>query len=263
MAFSMDGIIIDRIQMGFAEDFSGNPLYTLTQLSEASISVTAESKEARDANGTLIKTFYTGKSGTFTATNALIDFNILAEGSGSPKQVASTGAKIPMPAIKTFASTTQSATLTGVKEGTVSVIGIAGNGTFVKKFTKDTAAGADKFAITGENLTFPTSVTDNNVAQFVVKYDRDVTSGVKVVNSADKFPDTIKLTLKALAVDPCSADTLRACYIVLPSFQVSPEVEITLSTEGTLNYTGNLQVDYCAADKVLYEIYFAEDDVEE
>ena len=263
MAFSMDGIIIDRIQMGIAEDFNGNILYTLTQLSEASISVTAESKEARDANGTLIKTFYTGKSGEFTATNAMLDFNIMAEGSGTPKEVASTGKKITMPAVQSFAMGTQTATLKGVKEGTVSVVGIAGNGTLVTKFTKDTAAGADKFSIAGDLLTFPTSVSDNNVAQFVVKYERDVESGVKVVNSADKFPRTIKLTLKALAVDPCSADTVRACYIVLPSFQVSPEVEITLNTEGTLNYAGQLQVSYCQGNKTLYEIYFAEDDIEE
>ena len=263
MAFSMDGIIIDRIQMGFAEDFSGNPLYTLTQLADASISVTAESKEARDANGTLIKTFYTGKSGTFTANNALLDFNIMAEGSGSPKEVATTGKKIVMPGIMSVAKGTKTVTLTGVKEGTVSVIGVSANGTMVAKFTKETAAAEDKWSITGETLSLPTSTTDANVAQFVIKYDRDVTSGVKVSNRADKFPRTIKLTLKALAIDPCSPDTVRACYIVLPSFQVSPETEVSLATDAQLQYTGNLQVAYCnASGKVLYEIYFAEDDEE-
>ena len=77
MAFSIDGIVIDRIQMGIAEDFSGNVLYTLTQLSDADIEVTAESKEAKDANGTLIKTFYTGKTGNFTAIISILDFKTI------------------------------------------------------------------------------------------------------------------------------------------------------------------------------------------
>jgi len=42
--------------------------------------------------------------------------------------------------------------------------------------------------------------------------------------------------------------TLRAGYIYLPSFQVSPEVEITFSTDGTLDYSGDLQTDYCGSN---------------
>ena len=41
MAFKLDDLIIDRIQYGVAEDFSGNLLYTLTQLNNATINITA------------------------------------------------------------------------------------------------------------------------------------------------------------------------------------------------------------------------------
>lgn len=260
MAFSIDGIVIDRIQLGIAEDFSGNVLYTLTQLADAEIAVTAESKEARDANGTLIKTFYTGKSGTFTANNAIIDFNILAEASGSPKEVASKATKITMPGVMTVKVGETTATLKGVKADTVKVVGIAGNGSLIKTYTKDTSAQEDTFSISEETLSLP---TDTTPVEFVIKYEREVESGVKVSNKANKFPKTIKLTLKALAVDPCSPDQVRACLIVLPSFQVSPETTISLQTDQQLQYTGNLQVDYCSSDKELYSIYFAEDDIEE
>ena len=57
MAFKLDDIIIDRIQYGVAETFDGELLYTLTQLADATIDVTAESKDAVDATGTLIKRF--------------------------------------------------------------------------------------------------------------------------------------------------------------------------------------------------------------
>ena len=55
-----------------------------------------------------------------------------------------------------------------------------------------------------------TAPTDTNEEQYVVKFDRNVTEGVYILNSADKFPKTVKLTMKGLCVDPCEADTLRA-----------------------------------------------------
>lgn len=261
MAFSMDNIVFDRIQMAVAEDNAGNILYTITQLADATIDITAESKDAVDAQGTLIKRFYTGKQGTFTANNAIIDFNILASSTGSPKQVATTGTKIVMPRIVTCPKGTETMTLTGLKEGTVHVEGVAANGTRVESYTMDVTAGEDKFAVADTTLTLPTTV-DEKVTTFLIKYDRDVTSGVKIVNRADEYPSTVKLTLKALAVDPCEPDTVRACYIVLPSFQVSPETSLSLTTDAQLEYKGDLQQSYCGSEKTLYEIYFAEEDAE-
>ena len=45
--------------------------------------------------------------------------------------------------------------------------------------------------------------------------------------------------MKGLCVDPCEADTLRAVYIVLPSFQPSPETTIALGGDDTsIDFTG-------------------------
>ena len=63
MSFKLDDIVIDRIQMGIATDFDDNPLYTLTQLSDATIDITAESVDATDRDGVLIKRFWRGKTG--------------------------------------------------------------------------------------------------------------------------------------------------------------------------------------------------------
>ncbi len=261
MAFKLDDIIIDRIQYGVAEDFDGNLLYTLTQLSEANIDVTAESKDAVDSTGTLIKRFYQGKSGEFTAQNAMINLNILGAASGEGKVTASETAAIAMPKIVTVKAGT-TVTLTDFVDGTISVNALGTNGAMGKAYTQAAAASDTEYGFASSTgvLTPP---TDAEETQYIVKYTRNVTSGVAIKNKADKFPGTVKLTLKALCVDPCSADTLRACYIVLPSFQVSPEVSISLQTDTTLEYKGTLQVAYCSADKELYSIYLAEDDEEE
>lgn len=233
----------------------------MTQLSDASITVSAESKDAVDMNGTLIKRFYTGKSGEFSCTNALLNFNILGQESGTGKTVATTTQTIEMPKIIKI-STGQTVNLTGYVTDSVKVYGISTNGTMGKEYTKSTTASATEYAITSAGvLTAPTS--DAEDMTFIVKYQRNVSEGIAIYNSADKFPGTIKLTLKVIGVDPCSADTVRAMYVEFPSFQVSPEVDLTLGTDSGIAFNGTLQVDYCSEDKALYNIYFAPEDTEE
>lgn len=265
MAFTLDDIVIDRIQMAVAEKTDGTLLYTLTQLSEATIETTAESKEARSAEGSLIKKFYQGKAGTFTATNAMINLNVIGAASGTEKEVADSVKKIQMPKIVVVDKGTANIDLTAgagetVVAGTVRVNALGNNGAMGKAYTLGSgSASATEFTIAGDVLTLP---TDPTAERFVVKYERETANAVKITNASDKFPGTVKLTLKALAVDPCEPDTLRACYIIIPSFQVSPEISITLSTEGTLDYKGDMQISYCSADKELYTVVMCGDDEE-
>lgn len=263
MGFRLGDIIIDRIQYGLAENFDGELLYILTQLADATIEITSETKDAVDAQGNLVKRFFQAKAGTFTANNAFLNTSIMAAKSGIPAEIAGEGEKaINMPKIITVKAG-ESVTLDGVVEGSVRINAFYANGTMgvgegevfteAVDFTVDYETGA---------LTLPVLDEGSEITQFVVKYDRKVTEGVKIVNRADKFPGTVKLTLKALCVDPCTADTLRSCYIVIKSFQVSPDLSISLTTDGQLEYSGDLQVDYCSAEKSLFEFYLASEDEE-
>ena len=150
-------------------------------------------------NGTLIKRFYTGKSGEFSCTNALLNFNVLGQESGTGKTVATSQSAIEMPKIiKVAAGGT--ATLTGLVADTVKVYGISTNGTMGKEYTKANTASATEYALTsGGVLTAPTTEAED--AYFIVKYQRSVTEGIAIYNSADKFPGTIRLTLKVIGVD--------------------------------------------------------------
>ena len=258
--FKIDDIIVDRILEGYAEDFSGNLLYILTQLQDAKINIGADSKDAKDKDGTLIKKFWKGKSGTFEATNAMLNLNILAASSGSAKEVATDTNKITMP--KTIkVKSGQTVTLKDFVPGSVVVVGQDTNGTMGKSYTQAATASDTEFGITSAGVLTPP--TDEESAYFKVKYKRAVSSGVAIRNKADKFPGTVKLTLKALCVDPCSADTLRACYIELPSFQVSPETTVPVSADtATMDFKGDLEIEYCGDDKILYSVYDA-DEVDE
>lgn len=263
MGFRLGDIIIDRVQYGLAEDFEGNLLYILTQLADSTIDISSETKDATDAQGNLVKRFFQAKTGTYTANNAFINTSILTAKSGIPAEIASADNVINMPKIITV-NAGDTVVLDKAVQGSVKVNAFYTNGTmgtgdgevFVEgtDFTVDYESGA---------LTLPELAEGAEFSQFVVKYDREVTEGIKILNSADKFPSTVKLTLKALCVDPCTVDTLRACYIVMPSFQVSPDLSISLTTDGQLEYSGDLQVDYCSKEKALFEFYLASDDEED
>lgn len=259
MAFKLGDIVIDRIQMAMAEDFEGNPLYVLTQLADATIDITAESKDAVDKDGTLIKKFWQGKKGTFTANNAMLNLNVVASASGTDAEIATADATLVMPKLITVKAG-ESITLTNFVQGTVKVNALATNGSMGKPYAEAATASDTEFGLTTAGVF--TTPTDANEVQYVVRYDRTVSEGAVIKNKANEFPGTVRLLVKALAVDPCSADTLKACYIYLKSFQVSPEVSLNLTTDAQLEYKGDLQVDYCSTDKTLYEFYWAEEDEE-
>lgn len=258
MAFKLGDIIVDHIQYGFAEDMSGKPLYVLSQLNNGVINITAESQDITDHLGNRVATIYNAKNGEFTAENAFLSMPLVASKSGVDADFASVSDAIKMPKIEEVAKG-KTINLEGYVDGydiTVSELDVTGN--LGKQYTKGTEASATEFAISGTTLTPP---TDTGVDRYIVKYQRDVTSGAKITAVADKMPKTIHLTLKVIIKDPCNEDMVKAAYVDMPSFQPSPEMEINFSRDTqTLSYAGNLNTKYCSADKELYTIFLADED---
>lgn len=261
MGFTLGDIIVDRPQIAWAENSNEDILYTLTQLADSTLDTTAESKDATDANGTLIKRFYKGKTGTYSANNAMVNLNVWASMAGVLPKIAGAGdAAIVMPKMITVKASAKEVTLKGVVEGTVKVYGMSANGNRGEEYTLSEAASTTNYALAGEKLTLPTGTDE---VQFCIRYKKNMEKGALIQNRADKFPGTIKLYIQVLAVDPCYPDTLRLGTIEIPSFQPSPETSISLTTDAQLEYKGDLQVDYCSVDKVLYNFYWNEEDVVE
>lgn len=260
MAFKLGDLVIDRIVNGVAENSDGDLLFLLTNLQEATIDITADSVDAVDGTGTIIKTFYRGKQGEFTATNSTISLPIIGAMSGSDAVNASAQNALSMPRIITTTARSgvelQGLTDNGATSGIV-VYGVENNGTLGNKI-----AAANLTITAGSPSTL--AIDDAVYSSYIIKYNRSVTSnGIKIANHSDKFPTSCKLTLKVLIVDPCESDVVRAAYVVLPNFQPSPELSIQFSTDATIDFTGKLQTSYCGTEKVLYEIYVCSDDEED
>lgn len=188
--------------------------------------------------------------------------------SGTDITKASTGNTLTMPKVMVVAATdTPSAIkLTDiVADTTPEVIGLFGAGANSERLTASTTentfageTGKFKWDASKGEVTLPASGTDKPV-NYLIKFDRTVKSGIQMSNSVNNFPKTVSLTLYCSYVDPCD-DELKACYVVLPSFQASPETTISLDAENQeIDFTGSIQVDYCATNPTLYTIYLPEE----
>lgn len=201
-------------------------------------------------------------------------------GSGSTLETATTQKAIAAPKIQIVAAGGK-VDVTGATS--IKVIGVYGNGANSGKITSDSAAafspatGAGTYVIATvdqtSTLTVPAIPDDADIpsgytkkdypVNYMVMFTRQMTSGVKMTNTASKFPDTVKLTLYVSYVDLCS-DSLRPAYVVLPSFMADPSVTINLSSENQeQDFNGTLQIDYCSGDKVLYYIYYPDEEIVE
>lgn len=259
MAFRLGDKIYKEILYGYSEDLtSENPLYVLTQLSEANVDITAESSEVKDKNGNLVKKIWKSKAGTFSATNAFVNTNVIAASSGSTPIFASSENKISMPKMLHAKAGTE-VDISGYVAGSVKVAQYFGDGSIGKTYELGQSASATAFAIASETkkLTLP---TDSDTEMYFIKYMREVESGALIQNKADKFPESVRFIIKATYYNPCKKNELKADYIEFPSFQVSPETKFPINADSaTMDFSGDLEIDYCGMDKILYNIYDADE----
>lgn len=261
--FRLGNHTIDEILQAIASDFNDNILYTVDQLSSASIAITSDPREITDKNGNVVRRIYKSKNGEFNSTNAFLHPAIMNAGSGSTLENATAAAPIVMPKV-TIIPAGGSYDAGDAKEGTIRVIGVYGNGANSAPLTQDTAPSADatKFGLVDGVITVPAKGADLPV-NYVVKYERDATAGIKLTNTADKFPNSVRLLLYVSYVDLCT-ESLKPAYVLLPNFMADPSVTINLSSENQeMDFNGTLQVDYCSGSKVLYYIYYPENDTVE
>lgn len=256
--FKLGDKIYKEILYFYAEDLSTlNPLYVLTQLSEANVEITAESTDITDKNGNLVKKIWKSKAGTFSATNAFVNTNIIAASTGSTPIFASNENKVTMPKMMHVKAGTE-VDITGYVAGSVKVAQYFGEGAIGKTYELAETASNTAFAVTTDGkLTLP---TDSETEMYFIKYLREVETGALISNKADEFPSSVRAIMKATYYNPCKKNELKADYIEFPSFQVSPETSFPINADSaTMDFSGDLEIEYCGAEKVLYNIYDADE----
>lgn len=272
MAFKLGDVIVDRLQFGYGAKTNGTPLYALTQLTQANIDITSDSTDINDKDGNLVYRKYTGKKGEVTATNAFLNLAVVETISATDAEIATADKGIVMPMIQ-IVKAGETLDITGYVEGSIHVNALSTKGSMGKdEFKKGSAASATEYAInhtdaSGDPDNTPASdvlapPTADGETQYIVKYKKTIKSGAKITNSGKKFPKSHELFFKALVVDKCETDVLKAAIIHIPSFMPSPEFSLALQggDSQTMDYKGSMMLNACSTDGELFSIYYIDEE---
>lgn len=261
MAFVFEDMLIDRVLEIVFRNSEGKVLGGLNQVSDFSINQTSETKDKTDAQGVLIKRFFTSKSVEISGTSALPSLSLIALINGTKKDVATEEAKLVLPSIEKYAKTASPVELKYDPVGAVSVVGLTASGVPDPTLNYELAeeAGEGKFAVDGKNVTLPTDATDH--VQIVYNYE--AAEAVSVTDKSNGFPATCNMLIKVLACEACDKENMRLVYIEVPAYQMSPDMDWTIDTESGLGFSGTAQVDYCGGEQALFTVSASADDIEE
>ena len=263
---NFDNLIIDRVTAGWFETKTDNELLAvLDQISNFQVNTSSETKDKTDAQGALLKRYFTAKSVEVTGENATFSMNLLAIQTGSEKK---TGTDVVLPRI-IQATKPESGTFSVVlpdapENGTLIVVGTTSNGLpdVSKQYERDDNAGAGKYSVTVSEgvttITMPTDATDT----VQIKYEFKVPANklaARVDQTGDKFPKECKATFQILCSDICDTETVVALYVVFPKFQISPDVDLTFDTESSQAFSASAMKDYCSKGGILYYVALVED----
>ena len=262
-AINFDQLVIDRVVDAWFESKSDNELIAvLDQVTNFSVNTSSETKDKTDAQGVLLKRYFLSKSVDISGENAVFSLNMAAIQAGTTKKM---GTEVTLPRVMQIAKTDSPYELPDAPiDGTLLVYGTSENGIVdvSKKYTKGDSVGVDTYAVSTAGgvttLSLPTNATDT----VQIKYEYTVASGdiaARVDQTSDKFPAECKATFRVLCSDICDAETVRALYIVFPRFQMSPNVDLSFSTDSTQSFTATALKDYCGKGQLLYYIAIAED----
>lgn len=259
---NLDKLVIDRVYDGWFEDKNLKLLAHLDQLQNLSINTTSETKDKKDAQGALIKRYYTAKSVEISGENAVLSMNLMAIQTGSDKLK---DGEVVLPRILMLNAADSPITLPDTPiEGTVMVYGTYDNGlpNTDMPYTQGDVAADNVYAITTVEGVTTLTVPTNATATVQVKYEYQVASdksAARVNQYADVFPKECKATFRVLCSDVCDPETVRALYIVFPRFQMSPDFDWTVDTESAQPFSATAFKDYCGTDQLLFYVALAED----
>ena len=258
---NLSNFIVDRVISGIGYNSDDEVVFKMDQCQNTSITCGSESTDIVDNVGSPIMTLYRSKTCEISGENAILDFNITAFQMGAEKKVAGDDG-IVVPAQEVL----------DVKDGKVTlkydpevmptfVYTINEDSSLGKKYVIDTKAEdyADEdgtFTIDGKEITIE---VEDGTAVFVT-YEYKTNSAVEIVNSAKNFPKSCKLVLRVLGYNPCNKDNKLGAYIIFPSFEMSPDFDLSLNVGEAQSWSGKASQDYCSKDKALMRIVVVDEE---
>lgn len=261
---NLSNFIVDRVISGVGYRSDDSVLFKMDQCQNTSITCGSESTDIVDNVGSPIMTLYRSKTCEISGENAILDFNLTAVQMGTEKNVAATGAAIVAPAQEIFEA---GATYT-LKHQPIAtahpafVYALNADSSLGERYSVATSPDAEKREFGYDEETYTITLPDDVAAgtQMFVSYEYEATDAVEIVNSAKNFPKSCKLVLRVLGYNPCNKDNKLGAYIIFPSFEMSPDFDLSLNVGEAQSWSGKASQDYCSKDKRLMSIVVVDED---
>lgn len=239
-------LLLDRVRSATFHDLTTKKmLFRLTSIEDPSLQCTAEGEEVTDAIGSVITTLYRAKRATFSGTNSLVNFDLLAVQYGTEKDIASNSNKITDYTYEILEANNGSITLKYTPVDEVKYIYAVVNGETGTAYESAVSADATHFAISGTTITLPTGAT----GKFFVEYQYETEDAMAVHNYASKFPEAGSLVIYAYFRDKCNENLIYSGKIICPKAKINPEsVELNLTSTGKHPFEFQMMKDYCAEE---------------
>lgn len=252
---NLSNFIVDRVISGVGYRSDDSVLFKMDQCQNTSITCGSESTDIVDNVGSPIMTLYRSKTCEISGENAILDFNLTAVQMGTEKNIASESATIVVPAQEVFEV---NGTTHEMKYEPIALPA------FLYALNDDSSLGEKysledgDFAVEGKMITLPTGVVKGT--QMFVSYEYNSSAAVEIVNSAKNFPKSCKLVLRVLGYNPCNKDNKLGAYVIFPSFEMSPDFDLSLNVGEAQSWSGKASQDYCSKDKRLMSIVVVDED---
>lgn len=241
-------------------------LWSLTQISDPSLSFSTESEEITDAIGNVVANIDRAKTAEFTGSNAFFDMSLFAAQHGTEKEIGAAGSAIVTPCFEIVKAEDDGAGALKVctLEHTPSndteikaIYALNGDDTLSTKVVRDTAAAAGKFALAGDQLSLP---TDANIGdEYFIQYEYEAESGVAVTAKATEFPKAGYGVMEVLGYDVCNQSDKIYAYWIFPNAKLQSDAELSFAADSQEHpFTIQLHQEYCDREKVLCKLIIPE-----
>lgn len=262
----INNFVIDRIRRAVMKSSDdGSIMWSLSDISDPSLSVTTETTDVVDAIGTRIAQFDRGKEATFTGTSGLIDFGLLAAQSGREKNIADSGNLIRSPIFEEVTTTDSQSTvlLKAVPVGATGkeipfIYAIKGDNNLQTQYKLGATASATDFTLdaASKTLTLPTGLAAGT--RLFIPYDYMSDSAVEIVNTAIDYPTAGRFIMEVFGQDVCNPSKKYYAYVIFPNAKLAAAFDLSFASDGGHPFEIAANQDYCDPEKRLFSVIIPE-----
>lgn len=251
---AFDKLIIKSIEELYAFSLATGELkFAFDQMKSAELSGDNETVYAEGKLGLTLATLKRKKTAKFTCENGFVIASAMASQLGADVEEASVSSKIVVQRQEyiTVAAAATDITLTDTPvTGTLKYIYLLNSDLTKKKTFKLT----DDYTVTGSKATFTTAP---GAGTYLAIYEAEVSVAKRIVNSGDKFSETVKLVINMLGEDPCTHED----YLIqttIPSADVSGTFSLSVGNDPAVqSFEANAMLNVCSTDKELFHTVIA------